>query len=150
MRRETKTSLHAVLGIVLLALGACGGPDEPAPPEMHYGLDECATCRMIVSEERHAAARVTRDSAERFDDLGCLVARVAERPSPGARVWVHGTEGWLDARQAVYVHQPDLSTPMGYGYRAYAPGDPALADVPPEERLDWGGLRAALETSAEP
>jgi copper chaperone NosL len=80
---------------------------------------------MIVSDPRHAAAVVYGDGRiERFDDVGCLVRHLTEvspawPPSPETHIWVHGSEDqWLDARQARFLYDPSVATPMGYGWLA--------------------------------
>lgn len=131
----------------LLVLASCAGPAGHQPPDMQYGLDECAHCRMIVSEPRHAAAVVFGDGVPadgrtlRFDDLGCLMSHLAESPDAAdARVWVHDADGrWLDGREALYRHLPDETTPMGYGFVAVRTDDGSGASL-----LDWSRLPAAV------
>lgn len=118
------------------ALAGCAGPRPAQPPDMQYGLEECTACRMIVSEPRHAAAVVYDDGRiERFDDVGCLLRHLTEAapqwpPPPDAQIWVHGSDSqWLDARQAHFLYDPGVTTPMGYGWLAFGeprPGDGLL------------------------
>lgn len=134
--------LDGVMLGALLALAACAGPGGDQPPDMQYGLDECAHCRMIVSEARHAAALVYADGRTlRFDDLGCLVGHLeGTAVEPDARFWVHDADGrWLDARVALYRHGLDETTPMGYGFVALRTDDGSGASL-----LDWSRLPAAV------
>ena len=65
-----------LLGAVAFGLGACGGDDDDAgPPEISYGSETCDRCRMVIGEERHAAA-LKGDDGEwlLFDDTGEMVA----------------------------------------------------------------------------
>ena len=74
-------------GLLVLAglLAACGSPDPEAPPEIAYGLEECSHCRMIISEERFAAATRTAGGAvARYDDVGCLLP--SWRPGERGRI----------------------------------------------------------------
>ena len=110
---------------VLLVLAAAGlsaacPAGEPGPPEVAYGLDECSYCRMIVSEERYAAAARSPDGTAAFDDVGCLAAAVREGRAADATVWVHDAESgaWLDATAAWYVRGDASTTPMGSGRSA--------------------------------
>ena len=150
MTRERQLQLPAAVGLVVaayLALAACSAAPEVRPPDMQYGLEECAACRMIVSDPRHAAAVVYGDGRiERFDDIGCLVRHLVEAspawpPPAEAQIWVHGSEGeWLDARQAVFLHSPGLTTPMGYSWLALEESDAA-------EALDFQQLEAAVSAT---
>jgi copper chaperone NosL len=114
------TRLRDALLLLALACTGCPGdaPRPDAPPDMRYGVDPCARCAMIVSEERFAAAYVTPEGeARRFDDLGCLTAHLVEQPEAVAEVWVHDDESrtWLRGSQAWYAHTEALMTPMGTG-----------------------------------
>lgn len=103
----------------LLAAGCSGS----GPPNVRYGQEECAHCRMIVNDERYAAAVVTpAGEARKFDEVGCLLDYLKDHTGDGDRLWVRSYRptGWLDARVAVYVHAPKLQTPMGSGLAAVA------------------------------
>lgn len=148
--RPGSAALPAVASVALaLALGACGpgssGP--PGPPEIRYGVDECSYCRMIISEERHAAAATAPGGLEaRFDDPGCLVAFLAAAPATGWIPWVYaGPEaGWRPAAEAGYLHRPGRFTPMSSGLTAVA--SPAEArDLASQQRgspITWQDLIA--------
>lgn len=112
--------LRSVALLLALLLLGCPGeaPSADGPPDMRYGVDPCARCAMIVSEERFAAAYVTSSSeVRRFDDLGCLTAHLVERPEPVAEVWVHddATRAWVRGREAWFARSATLITPMGTG-----------------------------------
>ena len=128
------------LGIaVLLACAGCGA-DPSRPPSIRYGEEACARCRMIISDDRFAAALVTSGGETlKFDDIGCLVDHEAGRQSPpGTTYWVRDSAGgdWLDARAATYVRSVTVPSPMGYGLKALPPTSPEagpalrFADLP--------------------
>ncbi len=122
----------APLLLLLLLLLACAGPAATdAPPEIWYGEHECDRCRMIVADERLASAAVADGETLRFDDLGCLLAKLAERPETEWRVWVrdYAGGGWLDAGSARFAATEALVTPMGSGLAAFARPEDALALV---------------------
>jgi copper chaperone NosL len=116
----------------LLAVPACTPDERSGPPAIRYGLEECAECGMIISDERFAAAILVADDAGGhyllFDDTGDLLEY--ERTHPGLPVrerFVHdaGTKAWVDARSAWYVLAESVQTPMGTGILAYADHAPA-------------------------
>jgi copper chaperone NosL len=113
-----------LVGAAALALVGCGGSaDASKPPKIDYGHDTCERCRMIISEERQAAALVAGDGKKTlFDDTGEMIATVQENGlASGQRVWVHdyGSEAWIDGTKALFVAGPEIMTPMGTGLVAF-------------------------------
>jgi copper chaperone NosL len=132
--------------VLSLTSGGCGA-DASRPPSIRYGEEACARCRMIISDDRFAAAIVTRaGEVLRFDDVGCLVEHeAARRPSPAAAAyWVCDFTGggWLDARAATYVRSTQAHSPMAYGLTALPPDSPTTGPV-----LRFGELPAAIAAS---
>ena len=149
-----------MVAAVLLVLVACGGDPTSGPPEIQLGLEECGFCRMIISEEKFAAALVDQTGVTTsFDDLGCLLNHLREQPAVlesragGAQswgVWVHDHAGggWIDAAAAVFVRGPRSATPMGSGLVAFASQQAADAHASAEgvDTLAWAAL---LERSTD-
>lgn len=120
----------AVLALFLsaTALAGCGERDLSKPPKVLYGRDVCAQCRMIIQDERYAAASVSADGQYfKFDDIGCMARHEKEAAGRGPGSWVHdGVSGqWIETGQATFAHARDLVTPMGYGLMAFAAADDA-------------------------
>ena len=116
----TASSKLWLIVLTLVALGCAGS--ATGPPVVHWGVDECSHCHMILGEERFAAvARGAGGDEVRFDDLGCFARFVAGSSEPW-QAWVHdsGGAGWVPAESALYVRREGLSTPMGSGLTAYA------------------------------
>jgi copper chaperone NosL len=110
--------------------GAKGGIDEP--PSLRLGVDICAQCGMIISDERFAAAYTTTGRTHRlFDDIGDMALYHSTHREDVARFWVHDFESleWLDAERAWYVRSDGIMTPMGHGVAAYATLQSAQAAV---------------------
>lgn len=64
-----------VSSILFMSLQACGSNDGPQP--IAYGKDQCAYCRMSVSDPRFGCQLVTtKGRAFHFDDVQCAVAHV--------------------------------------------------------------------------
>ncbi len=116
-------ALFPLLVMMLVGLGACGGP-KTGPQAIHYDRDVCEQCRMIISDPHFAAEVRGKDGVlHRFDDIGGAVLWMKAHGGPGAQaeVWVMNMrdgQGWLDARTAYFV--ADQTTPMDFGFGAIA------------------------------
>jgi copper chaperone NosL len=116
-------------------------PSEVRPASIDTANDQCASCRMIVSDQ-HFAAQIAAPGEEPrfFDDLGCLRDGLrSSGPLPhGAVVFVadHRTGAWVRADLAVFVRLAAVDTPMASHWAAYASdasrrADPAAAEATP-------------------
>jgi len=109
--------------LAAIVLAACGaGPPRPAALDTRN--EQCASCRMAVSEARFAAQLVGAGELPRFfDDLGCLAAFLKSgKPPAGATAFVadHRTKQWVRADRALYTRVTALATPMGSHVVAHA------------------------------
>ncbi len=143
MRRRTLLQLvpaYAALSLV----GGCSGEPSTGPVAVKWDRDACERCRMVLSDRRHAAQiRFTgpdgRSRVVKFDDLGCAMVWLQDKPwrgAAGTEFWVndHRDGRWIDARQAYYVS--GHSTPMEYGIGAQdAPLAGALRYAEAESRV---------------
>ncbi|MBI5863262.1 MAG: nitrous oxide reductase accessory protein NosL [Planctomycetes bacterium] len=118
-RWTTVSARIAFALIALCAFAGCNRGRDASPPKIAYGEAECHLCKMIISEERFAAAAVVDDNGHirklAFDDIGCLLDFVAASPdAPPIACYVHDHEalGWLDTAKAVFIHSESLQTPM--------------------------------------
>jgi copper chaperone NosL len=123
-----------IAALLAIAAGCGGGPPEPA--RLDTKNDQCAFCRMAVSDQKFAGQIVAPGEEPRFfDDIGCLQSHLSQATAPvGAVAYVadHGTGRWLRAASAVYAYVASLDTPMGSHLIAHADeaarrADPASA-----------------------
>lgn len=122
MRRLKICSVLAVFSVAF-SFASCGERDLSKPPKVFYGRDVCAQCRMIIEEESFVSAAVTNDGRYlKFDDIGCLAAHESEQNGRVIRSWVQDAsgDGWIKREKALFVYSPELVTPMGYGFAAFA------------------------------
>jgi hypothetical protein len=107
-------ALFAAVGIAY-ATRRPPAPFVPAPRAIHLGEEECATCRMIVSDARWAAQRVLGpDETLVYDDAGCLLRALASDRSGTCFFADPATGEWIAAADVRFVVTKQ-STPMGYG-----------------------------------
>jgi copper chaperone NosL len=148
-----------VAPLVVLALGGLAACAEPAPRPLVMGDDECSHCHMRTADARYAAELVTRTGRIYvFDDPGCLAAYLNAGSVADDQVhslWVADflrPDSLVAVEDAVFLRADTFRSPMSYGVAAFAAGPAAdsAARAANAERLDWGGVRAALAAGRAP
>lgn len=85
--------------------------------------DQCAQCRMTVSNDAFASEIITNEGEVlKFDDLGCLEQFVKSRDElVAAAIFVkdYDSRTWLTKEQS-FIVRTSLKTPMGSGNVAFA------------------------------
>lgn len=136
-------------GGMLIALLPDSEKKTEGPPEIVFGSDSCAHCRMIISDARFAAGWRDKSGDEtHFDDIGCMVNHARDYPpAQPATFWVHNyhTEEWLDAALASFVIDPSIKTPMSYGIAASDSAETARSVAMAGQVTDWTGLPGTVE-----
>lgn len=119
-----------VAAAVIVVLAGGGPPAGPLP--VAWDRQDCAHCRMLLSEPAFAVqAHLSSGEALFFDDPGCwFLHEAATRPEVHAVFFRSRDEdAWLGADEAGFVrHEP---TPMGFGLAAVraAPGTLSLSEA---------------------
>lgn len=114
---------------LLVAFLACSA-DPDAPPTVHYDLDACTDCGMLVSDPAYAAALVTKEGTTFvFDDPGCLFHYVVTQAPHVATMWFYdgAAQRWL--RDGEVAFQTGRRSPMGSGLLAVPAGTPGALTV---------------------
>ncbi len=118
---------------LLLTLAGCGKAPPVGPVDVRLGEDACDACHMFIGEKPYAAQlRLADGTVEKFDDIGCLFDRLAQKSPVASYVIAQETGEWIEARAAVYVLSSDMKTPMASGLAAYATLEKAKSEA---ERL---------------
>ena len=115
------TAKTFVAACLCAVAAGCFGATEDRPPSLRLGEEACDRCRMLINDDRFAAALAMADGEKRiFDEIGCLLEYQAANTAPVRRYWVrcYRSSQWLDAQQAFFVHSLQLHTPMGCGLAA--------------------------------
>ncbi len=112
----------AALATAVFAVACSGG--EPQPAALDTRNEQCASCRMAVSDARFAAQIVAPGELPRFfDDVGCLGDFVRAGKAPAGSVAFvadHRTKAWVRAERASFTRVPGLETPMSSHVVAHA------------------------------
>jgi copper chaperone NosL len=137
-----RLSTLLLLGAVLIT--ACAA----APDDVHWGMEECAQCQMVISDERFAGQVVDRrGKTYKFDAIECMAAFVDSGALAAADIhslWIaDGRDSWVAVEEAAFLHSENTRSPMGGGYTAHADGDAArrLQAEVGGELLTWQQVR---------
>ncbi len=111
-----------MIGLIVV-LGACAPKVEP----IRYGQDQCAYCKMTITDNHFAAQLVTLKGRNyKFDAAECLIwfleeGRVDSGSIYKALVSDYAHPGTLiDAYKAIYLVSPQIHSPMGANLAAFA------------------------------
>ncbi len=107
---------------LFLTLLSCEKSTGPVP--IKYGSDECAYCRMKITDPRYGSEIVLKTGKPyKFDSIECLAAFYLENKErlPFESLWVPDflTKVFISAQKALYLHSPNLPSPMGMNLSAY-------------------------------
>lgn len=136
-----------------LLVSACAEGPQP----VHWGVEECAHCQMVISDDRFAGQVVDRrGNTYKFDAIECMAAflnggTVAAEDVAGS--WVaDGPDAWVTAESATFVHSVEIRSPMGGGYTAHADGDAArqLQSEVGGVLLTWRDVLERVELEGHP
>ena len=130
----------AVIGLLLLVT-ACS--QEPA--EIHYGSDECAHCKMMITDEQFSSQIVTeKGKAIKFDAIECMAVYHRQNADDlqGAIRYVsdyNNPKNWLIAEQAQFVKSEVVNSPMGESLLAFPSQEEAQQHLneKPGQLLQW-------------
>lgn len=153
-RDALRRGMLLIAGVVAVpAFGGLAACTAAGPRPIAYGHDECAYCRMVVSDARFGAALVTSKGRTLvFDSVECLASWYAQsrddRGGNAARsVWVsdYNRPGTLlDAERARYVRVGGPASPMGKGLIAIASDADARLVAGAGETSGWGDVVATI------
>lgn len=112
---------------------------EPKPQPIDLGGDQCAYCRMMITEQEFGSQILNNQGrAYKFDSVECMAAyHITEGEENIHSKWVPdflNRDEWLNAEDAVYLHSETLRSPMGLYLSAYSSRQSAE-----EMRDEYGG-----------
>jgi copper chaperone NosL len=135
----------SILSLIVLSAAILIGC-EPKPRPINYGSDECAYCRMMITDAEFGSQIVNNQGRSyKFDSVECMVAYdLTEEGENFHSKWVPNfldREEWLNAEEAVYLHSETLRSPMGLFLSAYSNQESAE-----EMKEEYGGDIVDYET----
>jgi len=140
---QTITALTFFSALVLL-VSAC----SQEPHEVHYGSDECAYCKMMITDNRFAAQAVTETGKSiKFDAIECMADYAGEKKVElqSAELWVSDFNNpgeWVNINNAFLIRSEVINSPMGESLLALDNEKDLkehLAEYP-GERVEWQRL----------
>ncbi len=135
---------------VLLLLVGCS--ENPQP--INYGSDQCAHCKMVITEQAFAAELITdKGKAYKYDAIECLAAYLQEHPehqNPSATRWVHdfaNPEQWIKAESALFVQSKEIQSPMGLSLLAFNQEEALNEHLEeyPGKQITWSDINSQVK-----
>lgn len=121
--------LFVPLLIVGLLIG-CTSQVSLDPVEIDGDVESCAECNMGINEIEHATQVILEDGTPKiYDDIGCMVIDLNENDENVGIGYVHDHDSgeWIDMKEATYVQESTIHTPMNYGIIAFESADDATS-----------------------
>lgn len=140
--------MRNIIYILFLALIVLLSSCSQQPAEIHYGSDECAHCKMMITDNRFAAQAVTETGKSiKFDAIECMADYAGENKSElqSAELWVSDFNYpgvWININNAFLIKSEVINSPMGESLLALDTEKDMkehLAEYP-GERVEWQRL----------
>ncbi len=109
------------LSIIFIALSCSKKPEA-----IRYGSDNCAYCKMMITDQRYGSEVVSQTGKNyKFDSIECMAAYILTKKIPSEQIyslWVTNfgvPKQLIKAKPAVYLRSKDLHSPMGLNLSAF-------------------------------
>ncbi len=109
--------------IIVVVLVGCA----PSPEPIDYGVDTCIYCKMLITERQYGAVLVTqKGKVYKYDSVECMAAAYLQQHLPHEEIHSLWTVRFdepgtlIRATDAVFLHSPNLRSPMGLNVSAYS------------------------------
>ena len=109
--------------VIAVVVAACESRSSTPPASINYGQDVCAECDHVISDRRFAAQyALGAGTVKKFDDPGCLFRALRRDSAAPTSVYFQDllSDHWLSSTEAWFANPPQLATPRGFGWAAYA------------------------------
>ena len=129
----------------ILILTTCGNDPEP----INFGEDNCAHCKMMITDEKYGAELVTdKGKIYKYDSVECLLEQLHKqtfREEQIASIWVidfSNPRTLIDARSAFYTQNDEFRSPMGLNVQTFQTEDNfnKFFSENGGEKLNWSEL----------
>ena len=126
--------------LLALLLSACISQD---PKEVHLHTDECAYCKMVVSDMQFASQMVSdKGKSYPFDSIECMAAYHYQNPdlAENSKVYVPDytrQSKWLLIDNADIYYAETVQSPMGLSLFALPRQEPLPSEIGDAELMNW-------------
>lgn len=114
--------INLILLLIVLLFVACGNDPEP----IIFGEDNCAHCKMMITDEKYGAELVTdKGKIYKYDSIECLLQQLHMKvfsEEQIASLWVidfSNPQTLIDAKTAYYTKNDNFRSPMGLNVQAF-------------------------------
>lgn len=111
--------------VASVVLGACQQASYE-PHAIDHDIDTCEICNMAINDRQAATQIVMEDGrAVKFDDIGCMMQYKEENEDTSDTFHTeyinsYDEQGWVEAKESIYVYDEDINTPMGNGVISFS------------------------------
>lgn len=106
-----------LMAAALLMVTACGNK-ETKPVAIDEKTDKCDVCNMAVKDNQFATEIILDNGKTmKFDDIGCMNKWTQDNKDQKQKIAYvrdYDTQKWIDSKQASFVYDPAIKTPMAY------------------------------------
>ncbi len=148
MSRLWSLALILPLGLVLFGITGC----TPEPEPIRYGEDNCAYCKMTVTDPRYGSELVTATGkTHMFDSVECLAAYVQDNPDVEVHsLWVPDFRNpgtLMRVGEAFFIQSDQLKSPMALNIAAFraSASRATVRDSLDGQVMDWAGVRSLVK-----
>lgn len=128
------------LTLVLLLLSACINQE---PKEVNLHTDECAYCKMVISDQQFASQLVSdKGKSYPFDSIECMAAYAFQTPDVAENAKYYAADytqrgEWLLIDNADIYHAESVPSPMGLSLFALPRQDPIPSEIADAKKMSW-------------